>query len=115
MFAGGSLKKMLKCQNEDCNQKKEISVNMQILEVRDICFFKLQEEFFFQSTEEKRNCTCNQSKSLFTCSYHATSLPEILVIRIQDIVGSTAHVRILPELHLPQQLEGFFSDMNLLK
>ncbi len=108
MFAGGSLKKMLRCQNEDCNQKKEISVNMQILEVRDICFFELQQEYFFQSKDEKRTCTCNQSKSLFACSYHATSLPEILVIRIQDTVGSTARVRILPELLLPQQLEGFF-------
>ena len=108
MFAGGSLKKILKCTNSDCQQKpKEISGTTEILEVRDINFFKENEKTFFQSYQEKRTCACNKLQNTFNCKYSATSLPEILVIRIQDTINSKTSVKILEELVL-QQSKGLF-------
>jgi len=106
MFAGGSLKKMLKCGKRDCNQEEKIIyAKMEILEVRDINFFQENQEIFFQSLREKRTCPCNKTQNDFACSYAATSLPEILVIRIQDTINSGIHVKIIQELIL-QQSEG---------
>jgi len=82
---------------------------MKILEVRDINFTRNNVDNFFQSQEILRKCSCSEEKQMFKCEYTASDLPEVLIIRIYDILNSAETVRILPNFTLKQDAPSSFS------
>lgn len=76
---------------------------MKILEARDINFTLDNATNFFQSAEVLRKCSCLEEKQMFRCEYTADNLPEVLIIRIYDILGSDEAIKILPNFTLKQE------------
>ena len=98
IFAGGTMKTMLKCPG--CQKEKILRDSVWVLKVKDIHFMKENERFYFQTEKEIRNCLTCKQKMTFNLSYMTTKLPRVLAIRVQDTAKSTKRVEILPEIML---------------
>lgn len=100
MFTGGTLKTMLKCPG--CQKEKVLRDSVWVLKVKDIHFLKGNQELYFQTEKEIRNCPTCKQKMTFNLSYTATKLPRVLAIRVQDTAKSTKRVEILHEIMLSE-------------
>mgnify|MGYP003580098017 CR=1 FL=1 len=111
MFVGGDLVKSRKCK---CKIEKRGRESIKRLEVRDCDFIQCKMENYFQPAYELRKCSCYSGQQTWTCSYSATKLPEILVIRIHDTEGNNDRVDVLEEIILEETSPGilFFASLQ---
>ena len=113
IFAGGTMRKMLKCPG--CQKEKRLTDSVWVLQVKDTHFELKNQEFYFQTDKEIRECGYCKQKGTFNVKYLATKLPKILAIRIQDTQKSKKRVEILPEILLNEGSKFYFKEESLLK
>jgi len=114
MFVGGDLVKRRKC-SCPCRQEKITRESIKRLEVRDRDFTEKNIENYFQPPNEWRKCGHQFAQTAWRCTYSATNLPEILVIRIHDTENNSERVNLIKEIILEEKSSGSFGLFTPLK